>query len=107
MGMMKLEIPHTLPVEDAKTRVQALLEYWTRKHGIKTSWAGEKATFSGKVMGIAFDGHFTVTPKGIAGEASDPGFLFRSKAKEYLEKKFGTYLDPKKTLAQLAAHDND
>lgn len=105
MGMLKLEIPHTLSVEEAKTRVQALLEYWARKHGVKASWAGDKATFAGKVLGIGVDGHLTVTPKGIAGEASDPGFLFRSKAKEYLERKFGSYLDPKKTVDQLKGDD--
>ena len=98
MGMIKLEIPHTLSVEDAKARVQALLDYWSKKHGVKSSWAGDKATFNGKVMGISVDGNLTVIASRVAGEATDPGMLLRGQAQKYLQRKFGDYLDPKKSL---------
>jgi hypothetical protein len=99
--MMKLEFPHRLPLDDAKARISALLDYWGRKYGLKSTWTGDKATFTGKVMGIAFDGHFIVTASGLGGEATDPGFLFRGKATDYLKRKFGHYLDPQKTLQQV------
>lgn len=102
MGLLKIDVPHTLTHEDAKARVQALLDYWTRKYGVKTNWAGDKATFAGKMMGITFDGHLTVSPRGVGGEATDPGMLLRGQATKYLTKKFATYLDPAKTLADVS-----
>jgi hypothetical protein len=96
--MLKLDIPHTLQLEDAKARVTALLDYWAKKHGVKVGWTGDKATFDGKVMGISFSGNLTVVAGKIAGEASDPGMLLRGQAQKYLTKKFGDYLDPKKSL---------
>jgi hypothetical protein len=99
--MIKLEIPHSLPLEEAKARVQALLDYWSRKYGVRATWAGDKATFAGKAMGISIDGHLTVTPQRIDGQASDPGMLLRGQAKKYLDRKFADYLDPKKKLADV------
>ena len=101
MGMMKLEIPHSLSLDDAKARVQALLDYWSRKYGVKSQWAGDKATFAGKAMGITIDGYLTVASKGVAGEATDPGMLLRGQAQKYLKKKFTDYLDPKKSLTDV------
>lgn len=102
MGMMKLEIPHTLPtLDEAKARVQALLDYWSRRYGVKSSWVGDKATFAGKAMGITIDGHLTVTAVRVGGEATDPGMLLRGQAQNYLKRKFTHYLDPKKTLKDV------
>jgi hypothetical protein len=98
MGSMKLDVSHALQLEDARARVTALLEYWAMKYGVKIAWAGDKATFDGTVMGITFKGHLTVQPGKVGGEASDPGMLLRGQAQKYLTKKFGTYLDPTKTL---------
>jgi hypothetical protein len=101
MGMLKLEIPHSLPLEDARARVQALLDYWARKYNVRATWNGDKATFAGKAMGITIDGHLTLAPRQITGEASDPGMLLRGQAKKYLDRKFADYLDPKKSLADV------
>lgn len=101
MGLMKLEIAHTLSAEDARARVQALLDYWTRKYGVKASWAGDKATFLGNVMGVKFDGHLTVTASRVGGEVTDPGMLLRGQTQKYLQRKFGDYLDPKKALKDV------
>ncbi len=101
MGMMKMEIAHRLPVDDAKKRIDALLGYWKRKYNVASAWAGDKATFSGKAMGITFDGNFVLQATKIAGEAKDPGMLLRGSAKSYLERKFAEYLDPNKSLEQV------
>lgn len=101
MGMIKLEIPHTLSAEDAKARVQALLDYWARKYSLKSSWAGDKASFNGKMMGISIDGYLNVVAHRVAGEATDPGMLLRGQATKYLLRKFGDYLDPKKSLTDV------
>jgi hypothetical protein len=101
MGTIKLDVPHSLSDEDAKARIVALLDYWSRKYSVKSSWVGDKVTFKGTVMGITFDGHFSCVGKKVGGEATDPGMLLRGQATKYLTRKFNDYLDPKKTLAQV------
>lgn len=101
MGMIKFEVPSSLSIEDAKKRVEALLSYWGRKYGVKSAWAGERATMSGKAMGVTIDGKLEVLGTKVAGEAADPGLLLRGQATKYLTRKFGEYLDPKRTLEQI------
>lgn len=101
MGMLKFEVPSTLPIEDAKKRVEALLDYWNRKYGITSSWNGLKAQMKGKAVGVTIDGNLEVLPAKISGEASDPGMLLRGQAQKYLTRKFGEYLDAKKSLEEI------
>lgn len=102
MAKIRLDIPHGLPVDEAKQRLEALLGYWTRKYNVKGSWAGEVATFSGKALGVTIAGQLTIHPAKLVVESADPGFLLRGQAEKYLRRKFGEYLDPKKTLAELS-----
>ncbi len=102
MGMIKLEIPHTLSAEEARKRVEALFGYWGKKYGVKSTWAGDVASYSGKVMGVSIEGKLTVAEKRVGGEATDPGFLLRGQAQKYLTRKFGDYLDPSKKIEDLA-----
>lgn len=60
MAKIKLDIPHSLAPDEAQKRVEALFGYWGRKYGVKSNWAGEVATFAGKVMRISFDGQLSV-----------------------------------------------
>lgn len=101
MGMIKFEFPHGLPLDDAKKRVEALLAYWARKYGVRTSWSGDKATMNGKAMGFSFDGWLKVEGGRVGGEASDPGMLLRGQATKYLTRKLGEYLDGKKQLSDI------
>jgi hypothetical protein len=105
MAKIKLDIPHGLTADEAKKRVEALFNYWGRKYGVKATWAGEVATYAGKAMGFSFDGQLSVLGSKISGDAADPGFLLRGQAEKYLKRKFADYLDPKKTLADLARDD--
>ncbi|ABF85886.1 hypothetical protein MXAN_4137 [Myxococcus xanthus DK 1622] len=101
MGMMKFDIPHSLPKEEVKQRVDQLLQYWGGKYGVKADWQGEGAKIVGKVMGIQMDASFVITDKAVEGEGTDPGMLLRGQAKSYLQKKFGSVLDPSKSLDQV------
>ncbi|MDX2012751.1 MAG: polyhydroxyalkanoic acid system family protein [Myxococcaceae bacterium] len=101
MGMLKFEVPNTLPVEDAKKRVEALLSYWNRKYGITAQWDGSKAAMKGKAVGVSVDGNLEVLGHKIAGEASDPGMLLRGQAQKYLTRKFAEYLDASKSLEAI------
>jgi Putative polyhydroxyalkanoic acid system protein (PHA_gran_rgn) len=101
MGMMKFDIPHSLPKEEVRQRVEQLLKYWSSKYGVKADWAGDGAKIAGKVMGIQMDASFVITDNQVQGEGTDPGMLLRGKAKSYLQDKFASVLDPKKTLDQV------
>jgi hypothetical protein len=92
--MLKLEVPHALAKDEAKKRVEALLRYWTEKYGVQTSWNGDAASVSGKFIGMSMHANVVVDDTMVGGEASDPGMLFRSKAKQYLTRKLVDYLDP-------------
>ena len=96
MGMIKFEVPHGLSKDDAKKRVEQLVDYWKRKYGVAVSWAGDAAKLSGKVMGISIDADLQISDKKVGGEATDPGLLLRGQAKSYLTRKFQAYLDPNK-----------
>ena len=101
MGTMNFEVPHTLPKTEVRQRVEKLLAYWKEKYNLESNWAGDGAKLKGKVMGISLDAHFTITDGAIKGEGTDPGMLLRGKAKDYLQKKFTTVLDPTKSLADV------
>jgi hypothetical protein len=106
MGYLKFDVPNTLPVEEAKKRVEALLAYWKRKYGVSSTWSGVSATMQGKAMGVSIDGKLTVEAARIAGEAVDPGMLLRGQAKKYLERKFAEYLDSTRSLEQLTKNED-
>ncbi len=94
MGMLKFEVGHSLSKDEARSRVAQLLEYWSAKYGVKATWTGDKAHASGKVMGLSFHADLEVTGDKVGGEATDPGFLLRDKARKYLTEKFASYLAP-------------
>jgi hypothetical protein len=106
MGFLKFDVPNSLPVEDAKKRVEALLAYWNKNYGVTSAWTGLNATMKGKAVGVTIDGRLTVEPSRIAGEANDPGMLLRGQAKKYLERKFAQYLDPTRSLEQLLKNED-
>ncbi len=101
MATMKFDVSHTLPKDEAKQRVQKLVDYWHAKYGVQCTWEGERAHVNGKVMGINLDANFEVRDDCVTGEGTDPGMLLRGQAKKYIQGKFDTFLDPKKSAADL------
>jgi hypothetical protein len=102
MGTMKFDVPHNLPKDEVKKRIDLLLKYWGGKYGVKSAWQGEQdAKVDGKVMGISLDAKFKITDSGVEGEGTDPGMLLRGKAKSYLQEKLATALDPAKSLSDV------
>jgi hypothetical protein len=90
--------------EDAKARLGALGEYLGNRHGIQVVWTGDRATVKGKYMVVAIDGSLAFEGGKAVFEGKDPGFLWRGKAKEYLQNKLSMYLDPTRTLDDLPRH---
>ena len=101
MATMKFDVPHSLPKDEAKKRVQQLVDYWGQKYGVKCQWNGDQASVSGRVMGITLDANFEVREGLVCGEGTDPGMLLRNKAKQYIQGKFNDFLDPSKSSAEL------
>lgn len=100
MAKIDFQVPHVLSLAEAKKRMERLTQHWA-KHGVQSTWAGDVATLSGKVMGIDLDATLRVTDRTVGGEATDPGMLLRGQAKKYLTHKFETWLDPKRSLDEL------
>ena len=101
MSKIRLDIPHSLSKDQARARVEKLLTYWSTKYGVATEWKGDAARLSGKVMGLSLAADLQVRDGKVDGEATDPGFLFRDKAKKYLTEKFAHYLNPKNPVDEL------
>ena len=100
---MKFDYPHSLPQEDARSRLHRLGEYLTNRHGINVQWTGDTGSFRGKYMVVSIEGELTIGDGVVHVSGKDPGFLWRKRAVEYLKRKLATYLDPARPLQDLPA----
>lgn len=100
MGM-RIEVAHKLTQAEAKQRMEALGDYLQNKHGINVAWNGDKATANGRYLVVHIEGSMTVTDKYVDFDGKDPGFLWRGKAKTYLQGKLETYLNPATPVEKL------
>jgi hypothetical protein len=99
---MEIDFPYELSDQDARGRLEILGQYLTNKHGIKVTWLDTaKARFSGKYLVVRIDGELTLGGGRALFRAEDPGFLWRGRAKDYIQGKLAAYLDPKNALEQL------
>lgn len=102
MASMKIEHRFTVPREEAKQRLEALGQYLSKKYGIAFTWdESDKASFKGKFMIVAIEGTLTLGDGQVVFDGKDPGFLWRGKAKDYIEGKLRSYLDPGRSLDSL------
>lgn len=99
---MEIDFPYVLAEDDARSRLEILGQYLQNKHGIKVSWVDpDRARFSGKYLVVKIDGELTLRNGRAQFRGEDPGFLWRGRAKDYIESKLAKYLDPKVTPAEL------
>jgi hypothetical protein len=99
---MEIDFKYTLSDEDARSRLGVLGQYLGNKHGIKVTWVEPtRARFTGKYLVVKIDGELTVGNGLAQFRGEDPGFLWRSRAKDYIQSKLAKYLDPKVELSQL------
>ena len=99
---MEIDYPYSLPDSDAKSRLEILGEYLSNRHGIKVTWVEpNRARFSGKYLAVNINGELTMGNGRAQFKGEDPGFLWRSRAKDYIQGKLAKYLDPKTEPAQL------
>ena len=91
----------TMTQEDARARLGALGDYFQNKHGMQVTWTGDRATVKGRYLVVSVEGTLSFAGNKVVFEGKDPGMLWRGKAKEYLSRKIGRYLDPGAPLASL------
>ena len=99
---MEIDFQYVLSDQEARSRLELLGQYLVNKHGIKVTWQDEnKARFSGKYLLVKIEGELSVGNSRAQFKGEDPGFLLRSRAKDYIHGKLAKYLDPKVPIADL------
>ena len=99
---MKFEQAQSLGKDEARRRIEALTDYWHNHYGVAVTWTGESAHLKGSVKGLNFDANLVVRDASVDAQGSDPGLLLKVATTTYLKRKLGLYLDPAKTLQDLA-----
>ena len=99
---MEIDFPYALSDQDALSRLQILGTYLTNRHGIKVTWMdGTRAKFNGKYLVVKIDGELTLGAGHARFKGEDPGFLWRNRAKDYIQGKLAKYLDPQAAVTEL------
>jgi hypothetical protein len=99
---MEIDFRYALSDQDARSRLEILGQYLANKHGIKVTWVEpSRARFSGKYLVVKIDGELTLGNGHAQFRGEDPGFLWRSRAKDYIQGKLAKYLDPALNTADL------
>jgi hypothetical protein len=99
---MEIDFPYELSDQDARGRLEILGQYLTNRHGIRVTWLDPaKARFTGKYLVVRIDGELTLGDGHARFRGEDPGFLWRGRAKDYIQGKLAAYLDPKNALDKL------
>jgi hypothetical protein len=99
---MEIDFQYSLPDTDAKSRLEILGSYLANRHGIQVTWLEPtRAKFSGKYLVVKIDGELKIGNGHCQFKGEDPGFLWRSRAKDYIQGKLQKYLDPTAEPAQL------
>jgi hypothetical protein len=99
---MEIDFPYALSDDDARSRLEILGQYLGNKHGIRVTWVdATRARFNGKYLVVKIDGELTLGNGQAQFRGEDPGFLWRNRAKEYIQKKLAKYLDPQAVPSEL------
>src|SRR3954467_8275197 len=105
---MEIDFPYELSDQDAKGRLDLLTQYLHNKHGIVVTWIdAAKARFAGKYLVVKIDGELTLGSGHARFRGEDPGFLWRNRAKDYIQKKLAYYLDPKTETTALPTGEGE
>ena len=84
---------HNLGKAEARRRIEGLANYWRSKYGVRVIWHEDHAQLSGRVKGISFDANLVVGENTVLANASDPGWLLRTKVREYVGDKLDEHLN--------------
>ena len=95
---MEIDFPYSLSdhgCEVAPRDPRAVSAEQTRHQGDVAR--ATRAKFTGKYLVVKIDGELTLGNGRAQFKGEDPGFLWRNRAKDYIQGKLAKYLDPKAT----------
>ena len=92
---MKVEMPHELPIDEARGRMKNLTTYWRRKYAVESRWTDDVARMSGSFLGITFEATLAIAAHTVILDGPDPGVLLRTQAIRYVNRKLQHYLTPR------------
>lgn len=96
---IELRVPHTLTLEEARARMEALGDYYRARHHASVSWHEDVVTIDVRYLGVRVSVRARLEAHAVQVDASDPGFLLRSRGAKYLDAKIRRYLhEPLATL---------
>jgi hypothetical protein len=99
---MEIDFPYALSDQDARARLDVLGLYLNNRHGIQVTWLPDgRARFNGRYLVVKIDGELTLGDGHARFRGEDPGFLWRTRAKDYIQGKLAKYLDPNVAIADL------
>src|SRR4051812_27835051 len=99
---MEIDFPYVLSEQDALSRLQILGTYLTNRHGINVTWVDDtRAKFKGKYLVVKIEGELSLGSGHARFKGEDPGFLWRNRAKDYIQSKLAKYLDPANAVTEL------
>ena len=99
---MEIDFPYALSDDDARARLQLLGQYLQNRHGIQITWLEDtRAKFAGKYLVVRIVGELVFGNGRARFQGEDPGFLWRNRAKDYIQSKLEKYLDPSASPAEL------
>lgn len=99
---METDFQYSLSDADAKARLEILGRYLTSRHGIQVTWLdAQRARFSGKYLVVKIDGELSLGNGRARFKGEDPGMLWRSRAKDYIQGKLAKYLDASVAISEL------
>jgi Putative polyhydroxyalkanoic acid system protein (PHA_gran_rgn) len=91
---MILEYPTSLPPAEARRRVDRLADNLTRKYGFAKTWSGDRLFMTGKISIVKLQALAVFPPGMVRLDVSDPGLLWRGRAKALIDEQMRTYLAP-------------
>lgn len=91
---LQFDEPHGFTTAEARERIQLMFKYWSERFGVTSAWEGNRGNFSGRMFGLHFEGWMVVDGQRVSGMTSDPGFLLRGPARDYIDRKLKKYLHP-------------
>ncbi len=99
MPKLNVVVPHQLPTEDAKGRIQgmvsdAMAKYATQVSDFTETWDGDQGSFSGRAMGFAVSGTVDVRPGEVAinGDLPLAATMFKGQIEAMIRERAGKLL---------------
>ena len=92
--VLEVRHAHGFSRDEARIRVDQLLDYWAKRFGVQRDWQGDRVHVKGRFWGMDFDGVLFVRDHEVRAVANDPGSMLRGTALGYVSGKLRKYLHP-------------